>query len=586
MILESLVKYYEALANAGELSRPGWSQVDVSYALDIDINGNLKQVISLKKQEGKKLVPLKMAVPSPVKRSSGINPNYLCDNSLYLLGMGNVKTDEGEDEEKLKKKKERIKERIKECFFAAKELHTKKMPKGEDVTEAVIQFFNRWDPDKGDESVALQELKDEIIKGGNIVFLFDGKFVHEYDSVKKYLEKTDEDSSAEKCRCSVTGKLDKLATLHPQTKRVRNAQPAGASLVSFNGSAFESFGKEQGANAQTGEYAAFAYGEALNYLTERITYKNYLGNTALLFYAISGENVYQDAFSAIFLGDDDYYDQQDLVKVVEKICDGSVVDFNDQKLDPNMDFYLLGIAPNNARLSIRFFERGTFGQFINNIKCHQTRLAIEGGGNGETFLPTWQLLQETCREGGDVSPILAGEVTRSIIENTRYPATLINAIDARIRADHNVGRRRAQIIKAYYLKNDNKDVPKEVLTVGLNKESDNIPYRLGRLFAVLERIQEVANPELNATIKDKYFGGASATPATILPKLIDLSQKHLRKLNPGNKIYYDRILGEILDKIQVEGGYPKTLNMPERGAFQLGYYHQKQELFKSKKGEE
>jgi len=568
VILESLVRYYEALAEKGVLSKPGWSQVDVSYALDIDINGKLKRIISLKKHDGKKLVPQKMSVPSQVKRSSGIAPNFLCDNSSYLLGIdGKGKPD-----------------RARDCFLAAKELHKKIMPRDDAAATAVLSFFENWNVEKASECEVIQELKNDILKGGNLIFMHDGKFVHENKYIKeKWNEVYNSGIKENECRCSVTGKIDSLAILHPTIKRIRNAQSSGASLVSFNATAFSSFGKEQGYNAQTGEYASFAYGEALNYLTERLTYKNYLGNTALLFYAINGEQEYQDAFNAFFFGDDEYYSKEDLIKLVESICEGKVVDYNSKRLDPQMEFYLLGIAPNNARLSIRFFERGTFGEFVRNIREHQERLNIESGKETAAIMPTWQLLQETCRSGADVSPILAGELTRSIIENVRYPATLINAIDLRIRADHHVGQRRAAIIKAYYLKNENKQVPKEVLTVGLNKETDNVPYNLGRLFAVLERIQESANPGLNSTIKDKYFGGASATPATIMPKLIDLSQNHLRKLNTGMKVYYSKQLGEILEKF--EEGYPKTLNMPERGAFQLGYYHQIQDYFKSKKVE-
>ncbi len=568
MILESLVRYYEALAEKGVLSKPGWSQVDVSYALDIDINGKLKRIISLKKHDGKKLVPQKMSVPSQVKRSSGVAPNFLCDNSSYLLGIdGKGKPDRSRD-----------------CFLAAKELHEKIMSRDDAAAIAVLSFFENWNTEKASECEVIQELKNDILKGGNLIFMHDGKFVHENQYIKERWNEVYNDGTREnECRCSVTGKIDSLAILHPTIKRIRNAQSSGASLVSFNATAFSSFGKEQGYNAQTGEYASFAYGEALNYLTERLTYKNYLGNTALLFYAINGEEEYQDAFNAFFFGDDEYYSKEDLIKLVESICEGKVVDYNSKRLDPQMEFYLLGIAPNNARLSIRFFERGTFGEFVRNIREHQERLNIESGKETAAIMPTWQLLQETCRSGADVSPILAGELTRSIIENVRYPATLINAIDLRIRADHYVGQRRAAIIKAYYLKNENKQVPKEVLKVGLNKETDNVPYNLGRLFAVLERIQESANPGLNSTIKDKYFGGASATPATIMPKLIDLSQNHLRKLNTGMKVYYSKQLGEILEKF--EEGYPKTLNMPERGAFQLGYYHQIQDYFKSKKVE-
>lgn len=569
MILESLVRYYEALVEKGELAKPGWSQVDVSYALDIDIDGHLKRVISLKKQEGKKLVPKRMVVPVQKDHTNEIVPNFLCDNSTYYFGIDNKGNPE----------------RSRDCFFASKELHWQRLPQDEEAALAVVRFFENWDVENANSYEALQEYKKDILKGGKLVFLYDGKYVHENESVKKQWDSIYERNSiGEKYRCSVTGRMDSLVRTHPKIKGIRNTQSSGASLVSFNSTAFTSFGKEQGANSQAGEYAAFAYGEALNYLTKKLTYKNYIGDTALIFYAFSGETEYQDAFSAIFFGDDEYYSQEDLKILVENICEGRVADFNDTQLNPEMEFYLLGLAPNNARLSIRFFERGTFGEFINNIKAHQDRLSIESSNGASGLLPTWQLLQETCRSGAEVSPVLAGELTRSIIENVRYPATLINAIDLRIRADHDVGQRRTAIIKAYYLKNENKYVPKEVLTVGLNKETGNIPYNLGRLFAVMERIQEAANPGLNTTIKDKYFGSASSTPATIIPKLIDLSQHHLRKLNTGTKIYYDKQIGEILEKFGET--YPKTLSMPERGAFQLGYYHQTQELFKSKKGEE
>ncbi len=566
MILESLVKYYEVLVEKRILPKPGWSQVDVSFALDIDRDGSLLHVVSLRKQEGKKLIPQKMSVPNQVKRSSGIVPNYLCDNASYFLGIDN----KGKPE------------RSKKCFLAAKELHNKNLPRDNEASLAVLNFFRNWEIDQADSCVPLQEYKDEIAKAGNIVFLYDGKYVQEVETIKKCWDKSFENNDKEKCICGITGRRDSLAVLHPSIKKIRNSQAAGASLVSFNGDAFTSYGKEQGGNAQTGEYAAFAYGEALNYLTSELK-NNYIGDTALLFYSVSGEREYQDAFNAIFFGDNEYYSKEDLEILIKKISAGQSVEFDTKQLDPNMEFYLLGLAPNNARLSVRFFYKGTFGEFVENIRVHQERLSVETSKGGVGNIPIWQLMQETCREGAETSHILAGELIRSIIGNTRYPATLINAIDLRIRADHVIGARRAAIIKAYYLKNPNKNIPEEVLAVGLNKETDHVPYNLGRLFAILERVQEAANPGLNATIKDKYFGGASSTPVTIMPKLIDLAQKHLRKLNPALKVFYDKQIGEILERIPE---FPSVLSMPERGAFQLGYYHQMQEMFNSKKGEE
>ena len=561
MILESLVKYYEALVEQGELSALGWSQVAVSYALDIDINGRLKQVICLK-QENKngKLVPRKMPVPQQVHKSSNINSNYLCENSTYFLGLNSNGNQEWS----------------KKRFIAAAELHRKNMPAGEDVTTAVNNFFDHWDVEKADSYPELQEYKNDFLKGGNFVFLYEGKFAQDYEAVKQQWGKNYQCETKEKCLCSVTGKYDEIAELHPKIKGIRNAQGAGVSLVSFNDPSSKSYGKDQGWNAQVGQYAAFAYGEALNYLIDKLSYKNYMGDTAILFYALSGEKVYQDAFSAIFLGEKDYYSEHDLLQITEDICEGKMVDIKDKRLDPNMEFYLLGLAPNIGRLSVRFFERGTFGRFVKNIKIHQDRLKIDRGTQSSgKFLTTWQLIQETCRENGTPSPMLAEELTRSIIEDNHYPVTLINAVNARIYADHQINSNRAAIIKAYYLKNENKNIPKEILTMGLNKETNNIPYTLGRLFAVLESIQYAADPDVKATIKDRFFSSVSSTPAMIMPQLIDLAQHHLKKLESGKKIYFDRLLCELLNKL--DEPLPKSLNMPERGAFQLGYYHQVQE---------
>lgn len=178
------------------------------------------------------------------------------------------------------------------------------------------------------------------------------------------------------------------------------------------------------------------------------------------------------------------------------------------------------------------------------------------------------------------SPNMAGEVLRSILTDAPYPATLLNGVTLRIRAKHTVTRGRAAILKAYYLKAPNKDVPKEVLTVSLNPDSSNIPYNLGRLFSVLEAIQSSANPGINATIKAKYFHSASVTPAIVFPVLLNLAQKHLKKLDGSLRTYYDKQLTKLLSKLGEV--YPARLNLPQQGSFQLGYYHQTQACFEKK----
>ena len=175
---------------------------------------------------------------------------------------------------------------------------------------------------------------------------------------------------------------------------------------------------------------------------------------------------------------------------------------------------------------------------------------------------------------------MAGAVARSIWNGERYPAALLNGVMLRIRADSDVNWRRAAIIKAYYLKNEDKDCPKEVLLVGLNESSTNIAYSLGRLFSVYEAVQQAASPEIKTTIKDKYFNSASATPAVIFPILGNLCQKHLRKLDKGLQTYYNQQIGQIKDILGEN--YPTRLNLPQQGSFDLGYYHQTQKRYTKK----
>ena len=202
-------------------------------------------------------------------------------------------------------------------------------------------------------------------------------------------------------------------------------------------------------------------------------------------------------------------------------------------------------------------------------------------------LPLWKLLDETVNQKSNnksASPEMAGDVLRAILMDSRYPATLLNGVNLRIRADHDITRGRAAIIKAYYSKNTHPEVPEEVLQVSLNPDSTSVPYQLGRLFSVLENIQSAANPGINSTIKDKYFNSASATPATVFPVLINLAQKHLRKIGGGLQVVLDRELGEIMDKLN--DGFPSRMNLAQQGAFQLGYYHQTQARYQGKNKEE
>ena len=375
-----------------------------------------------------------------------------------------------------------------------------------------------------------------------------------------------------------------MESVHPSIKNVAGAQSSGAALVSFNAPAFCSYGKEQSLNAPTGKYAAFAYPTALNHLLSDRDHVWRVGDATVVCWARDGGSAYQNFMGWCCFGQEPSYDVNDLRQMVGRLCQGEMVTYSQEKLDPDMDFYILGLSPNAARLSVRFFLRNTFGGFLKHVQAHYDRLEIvrPAFDKFET-LPLWRLLSETVNQNSrDKSPApnLAGEVLRAVLSDTCYPATLLNGVTLRIRAEHEVNRGRAAILKAYYSKRQNPDVPKEVLTVSLNPDSANIPYNLGRLFSVLEAIQSAANPGINTTIKDKYFNSASATPAIVFPTLLNLAQKHLKKLDGGLRTHYDKQLTALLSKLGE--GYPARMSLPQQGSFQLGYYHQTQARYEKK----
>lgn len=578
MILQALVQHYEDLAAKGAIAPPGWGPAKVSFALYLDGNGELTRVVSVKTEQtrGKKtaLQPQIMRVPEPVKRSSGIAANFLCDNAGYMLGADNKGNPQ----------------RTRDCFAACKALHEALLT-GVDspAAAAVLAFFRNWNPDTALEHPALQEARDDILGGANLVFRHVGQYVHEDAAVRTAWQAHYDTSGDGPCMtCLVTGKQAPIAQLHPSIKGVRGAQSSGASLVSFNADSFCSYNRKQGLNAPTSKYAAFAYGTALNHLIADWEHTGYMGNTLVLFWASGGETAYQDVFSGFAFDTDTPYSPDDLRKMVLSLVSGNPVVYDETRLNPAQDFYILGLAPNAARLSVRFFLHNSFGQFLEHLLAHQQRLEIIHSADSKfTTLPLWRLLYETVNQNTkdkSPSPVLEGELLRAILTNTHYPATLLNGVTLRIRAERDITWGRAAILKAYYLQHPHSDIPKEVLTVSLNPDSTNIPYTLGRLFSVLEAIQFKANPGINATIKDKYFNAAAATPAHIFPTLVNLAQKHLRKLKEGQKIYYSNQL-QTLFSILGET-FPTRLNLPQQGAFQLGYYHQTQERYQSKNKEE
>jgi len=575
VILQALVKQYENLAADNKVSREGWCEAKVSYAIDLAPNGTVRGFMNLKKEEdrGKKRVWVSDSrkVPQMVTRSSGVAANFLCDNSKYMLGLD----------------KDGSSKRILDCFQAAKEKHLKLLDGVEgEMAAAVRAYFEKWDPEHIPENLANTAIWEEITDGGNIVFYMNGLEAQDDKAIQamwnqKQMSST-ETEDEEIGTCLVTGEKTKISRIHRAIKGVPGAQSSGAALVSFNAPAFESYGKEQSYNAPVGKYAEFAYTTALNYLLAQRKYTFQLGDTIVIYWADNGQQTYQDFFSSALEPTID--NQKTIREIFECLKKDQPIEINDIRLDPEQKFYILGLAPNAARISVRFFYQNSFGKILEHLSEHYERTRIvKPSWETKEYIGIRDMLMETVNmKSRDKNPIsnMASMVLQAILAGGRYPASLYTDTIIRIRADQGDKKMtwgRAAILKAYLIRNNNWK--EGVNFMGLNKNCKDQAYLLGRLFAVLEFIQKEANPGITSTIRDRYFNSACTTPASIFPILIRLKNSHIKKLERDNasaKVYYERLLTEILGELNE---IPKRLTLEEQGMFDLGYYHQVQDKY-------
>ena len=579
MILQALVRHYEQLASQERIETPGWQSVKVSYALRLSPEGELLAIEDLREevQRGSKrvLAPRTMQVPAQVKRASGVAANFLCDNAAYMLGVDS----KGKPE------------RAKACFDACAARHHEVLcGEAHPMAVAILRYWDTWNPMQAAEHPLVQPLLKELA-AANLIFQVGLDYAQEIPDIRAAWQRAYDAApdGVQTMRCLVTGEPAEIARLHPSIKGVQDASTMGASLVSFNAPAFESYAHDggQGMNAPVGKYAAFAYGAALNQLLADREHRVHLGDATVVFWAEGAEDAYADLFAAM-LGNDQRIQDRDLLDVMRRLEMGQCVSWENVPLRPENSFCILGLSPNSARLSVRFFLKDSFGAFAARLSAHHQRMEIVRPKNDpwET-IPVFAMLRETVNPNAsskDASPQMAGEVLRAILTGGSYPATLYQQVQLRIRAEHEISRGKAAIIKAYLLRNTPEGVMKaivsEVAQVKLNEETRYAPYVLGRMFAVLEGIQEAANPGINTTIRDRYFNSACCTPAVVFPVLIRLAQAHLKKLDGGLAQYMNKQLQALMGML--DEAYPSRLNLSDQGIFQLGYYHQRQKRYEKK----
>lgn len=607
MILQSLYNYYQILRDDPEveIAEPGYSNAPVSHALNLSLQGGLLDILplSVQDEQGRER-PRRMNVPAQIKRA-GISPkpNFMCDNSAFVLGIPEQK---GKDLQYGSKRFEEFRKHNIEILSHA----------NSPMAKAIITFLQNHDPNTAGQNAAIARHWDDLVQGSNLIFQVKGKNALDDPKIRRVWEEYHLGRETVELQCLVTGEVEPVARLHPDIKGVPGAQTKGASLVSFNLDAFTSYGKEQGTNSPVSRRVAAGYGIALNYLlsNQNPNRKIYFGDTAVVYWADAPDKRYASAFYA-FLNPEfqqgegksqETKGERKRAKEVEKslgevagsVQQGKAIDLAalSKGLDQDTRFYVLGLSPNASRLSIRFFLTEPFGVFAECIMQHYEDLQIEKEyDNQPIYISPYRILAECVspkitRHEDEVKKswsLLGGAFMRSILTSAPYPEGLYAAIINRIRHDSDVEGKsrkinyiRAAFIKAHLLRKyrrQSKNPYQEVLQMSLNESYTNPAYVLGRLFAVLEKVQREAIGNVNASVKDRYFTSACATPAGVFPTLLRVSQHWTSKAEYGYAS--DRRIQDLLDLLEANP-FPTHLTLDEQGVFIIGYYHQRAAFFR------
>ncbi len=590
MIIPALVKYYDQLEQDPEsdIAPYGFSRQQISFEVLLSPDGSSYEINDIREVNEKRSVPRRVVVFGQAKPSgSGLNPCLLWDNAQYMLGF---------------KSEDNKPDRTTKTFEAFRDKHLELQDEIDDPGfDAVCEFLKSWDQQCAQN---LADRADVLTNFGIFRIQGETRFVHERPQVHQWwvaqVEESGKGNEGMDAQLPnlITGEPRIIARLHePKIKKIRDAQSSGATIVSFNQDAFESYGKEQGDNSPVGIKDAFKYCTALNTLTNDRARCIYLGDTTIVFWA-EQSSPFECSILPAFMtggGDEDSGTISELRSTFQSLRQGRKV--ND--IDPATPFYVLGLAPNAARLSIRFWITGTIADFAQRMDTHLSDLELEPPPKnfdladlsirrliGETVPPKSGWADEEA-----ISPLLAGSVLRAILTGGPYPRSLLSAVINRVRTEGMVyGKdkrkdcqqaeyRRCAIIKACLQRNARIAGHEKEIPVLFNPERPEVAYQLGRLFAALEKVQEDAMPGLNATIKDRYFGSASATPGVVFPRLTRMHQHHIEKLEGGLKVVREKLIQEIMGRLDT---FPSHLSLDDQGLFAIGYYHQRQFFFTKK----
>jgi CRISPR-associated protein Csd1 len=581
MILQSLNDYYLRKASDPQsgLAPPGFEAKAIPFVLMLDGAGRPVQIADQREGEGKKRAARPQLVPQGVKKTSGVAANLLWDAAGYVLGLDTRGKAERAIEQQV-------------AFLARLHAVFGEVPVDEGL-RAVYAFYAWLNEDRAAALGRFSSYPEwsEIVETNPLLsfqLIADTVLVCQRPAVIAALRARE--AAVPDGVCLISGEPDAIERLHPSIKGVWGAQTAGANIVSFNLDAFNSYGKTQSFNAPVGQRATFAYTTALNHLLAKGSRQRIqVGDASTIFWAerASGERFEEDFLDFLappsrekeaMPGKPDNPDlgAQAVASLFASVRNGTPITDDD-----GQRFYVLGLAPNAARIAVRFWHVATIRALGQSIYRHFAALEIARADWDMPYLSLFRLLVGVALLGKaeNIPPNLAGDTLRAILTGMPYPETLLQACMRRIRAEREVTYPRAALLKSYLIRNRNKE-----MTVSLNLESTDPGYRLGRLFAVLERVQARAHQgrDLNAGIRERYYGAFSATPVTVLPLLMKLKNHHLAKIdNRGEVVNLEKSLTEIIDGLEVNA-LPARLSLVEQACFALGYYHQRQASFAGK----
>lgn len=575
MILQALNDYYQRRQRSSNprdrLPAFGLEEKEIPFVIEIDAKGRLVNLADTRTIEGKKKIGQRFLVPQGVKKTSGVAANLLWDTAEYVLGVDT------------KGKPERVAEQ-----HAAFRTRIEALPEeslSDTGIQAILAFLKNIDLKHFE---ILPVWPDILAVNPVMTFRLHGdvELVCQRPAIVAATAETSDETPDG--ICLVSGSPMAIERLHPAIKGVWGAQTSGANIVSFNLDAFNSYGKARGANAPLGKPATFAYTTALNHLLARDSRQRIqVGDASTVFWSEQANDL-ETALPDLF-GEppkDDPNRGTDALKVLyQAVQSGKFT-----KGSANDRFHVLGLAPNAARIAIRFWETATALDFAKRIARHFDDIKIARAPHDPEHLSLFRLLTSLAVQGkaDNIPPNLGGEVMRAILEGLPYPSQLLNLSIQRCRAEqakknertgkpvNNVSYARAAVIKASLNRLIRRTHNEKEFMVMLDPTNTHPAYLLGRLFATLEKIQEEASPGLNATIRDRYYGAASSTPVAVFTTLLRLHNHHLGKLSKGRAVQMERLVGEIMGGLD---DFPRILMLPEQGRFALGYYHQRQAFF-------